>query len=327
MNILLLCGGDSSEHSVSITSSSFLKSELVHLPNLNVIEIIIHNGCWKTSNNHDCYLKMDGYLVLDDNSSYKIDYLVPCFHGYPGETGDIQSLCEMINIPYLGCDSESSKLCYNKISTKLWLSELNIPNTPFISIYDQSPDSTNLAINALKKWGELFIKAASQGSSIGCYRVNDLSTLFKAIEKAFKYSNRVIIEQSLKHRELEVAVYEYKNDIIVTNPGEIIFPENSFYTYDEKYNQNSSTLVKVVADYLTDNQLKLLREYSLRVFKGLKLKDLSRIDFFLSYDNKIYVNEINTFPGMTQSSLFPKLLANSGTSMRMFLLDRIQKAL
>ena len=322
MNILLICGGDGSEHSVSLVSANYLMKQMSMLPKVNVTQVIIHNNFWETNNNHKCYLSNESILFIEGFDSVKIDYVIPCIHGFPGETGDLQSYLEMIHVPYLGCNSESSKLCYNKISTKLWLDGMGIPNTPYVFISDKSSESLNKAIVSFDLWGPLFIKASSEGSSVGCYKVNDRSQIIPKIFEAFKYSDRVLIEKAEKARELEVAVFEYGSEIIVTDPGEIIFSTETFYSYDEKYGSKSSTTTDVVAKNLTNDQRCLIKELALKAFKNFKLKDLSRIDFFLTNDNKIYINEINTFPGMTSTSLFPKMMTNVGITMSSYLENR-----
>lgn len=326
MNILLICGGDGSEHAVSVVSAAFLKEQLTKIPNINIIDVVAHKQYWE-ADNKKCFINSNKELVIENESKIKIDYVIPCFHGFPGETGDIQSYFELLGIPYLGCSSESSKLCYNKISTKLWLSELGIPNTPFISLYDFSDKSKESAISSMKSWGRVFVKAACEGSSVGCYQVDHLDDLLPKIKEAFNFSDRVLIEKAVKPRELEVAAYEYNGQIVVTSPGEIVCNKNTFYTYEEKYGSSSSSKTNVIAENLTEKQVLTIKDLALRAYKGLKLKDLSRIDFFLTSDNEIYLNEINTFPGMTSTSLFPKMLENTGITMSSYLAERINKAL
>lgn len=324
MNVLLVSGGDGSEHSVSLASAEYIRQQLSKISDLTVINVIIHKDYWENDNHEKCYLNHSRNLVIGEQTEgIRIDYVIPCIHGFPGETGDLQSYLEMLNIPYLGCSSESSKLCYNKISTKLWLDGLGIPNTPYIFISDKSESSYNKALNAIDSWRSVFVKAASEGSSVGCYKVDDKTELWSTIINAFKYSDRVLLEKAEKPRELEVAVFEYEGKIVVTDPGEIVFSTDTFYSYDEKYSSKSSTTTNVVAMNLPYEQINLIKELALNAFINFKLKDLSRIDFFLTDDNQIYLNEINTFPGMTNTSLFPKMMANTGISMTSYLDNRI----
>lgn len=325
INILLLCGGDGSEHEISLVSAKYVEEQLALSPEFVVTKVIIHNNGWITENGEDCFI-CSGKKLNIGSRTITIDYAVPCIHGFPGETGDIQSLLEISNIPYLGCPSEGSKLCFNKVSTKLWLSAINIPNTPFIFIDNSSESNLCKAHEFFKNHQEVFVKAASQGSSVGCYKVTNEDNLNDYILKAFEYSNDVLIEQAVKPRELEVAVYEYNGELITTNPGEIIAPDNNFYTYEEKYN-SASTSQTIIEATIPDSIKREIKNYAKRAFKVLKLKDLSRIDFFLTNDQGILLNEINTFPGMTPISMFPKMLENHGENMKDFFKDRIYSAI
>lgn len=324
-NILLLCGGGGSEHDISLLSADFIEKQLSSIPEFNVFRIVIQVGHWEDSNGIRCFITDDKKLH-SANGDITIDYVVPCIHGTPGETGDIQSYLDLIGLPYLGCPSEGSKLCFNKISTKLWLSAIDIPNTPFIFIDNQSEDNLAKAHAFFQIHGSVFVKAASQGSSVGCYKVTSENQLVDFIAKAFNYSPEVLIEKAVKPRELEVAVYEYKGQLIATNPGEIITPNNDFYTFEEKYNADSHSSTMVEADLDPSLQAQI-KEYALRAFKVLKLKDLSRVDFFLTENEGILLNEINTFPGMTPISMFPKMLAQHGENMKSYLEDRVMFSL
>jgi len=314
--ILLLCGGDGTEHEISLLSARFLASQLSQLDNIEIVHVEIHHHQWLDINTRKAYqLGTDGILRGEDNA-IQIDYAIPCIHGYPGETGDIQSLLSMANLPYLGCDAESSMLCFNKISSKLWFDALNISNTPYLFLTADTLEShQNSAHAALKNWSEVFVKAACQGSSVGCYHVKNEKSLHQAIDNAFHYSKQVLIEKALKARELEVAAYIYNNELQITPPGEILTDKNGdFYTYDEKYSSDSRCSTSLEAQDLTTEQLKKIHYFAHTAFVQLGLKDLSRIDFFLTEEGDIYLNEINTFPGMTPISMFPKLLQHNGHS-------------
>ncbi|MBQ8707050.1 MAG: D-alanine--D-alanine ligase [Succinivibrionaceae bacterium] len=325
--ILLLCGGGGSEHDISLTSADFLKQELDKIPGVSVTQVILQKDRWELMDGTPCFLNGSRQLVAGDRDIAAIDYAVPCIHGYPGETGDIQSYFEMIGLPYMGSPSEGSKLCFNKVSTKLWLSSLEIPNTPFVFLSENTQAAQAQAFQAMRKWGSVFVKAASQGSSVGCYQVTDLGKLSETISKAFEYSQHVLVEKAEKPRELEVAVYEYKGQLIATRPGEILTDSSTFYTFEEKYSASSHATTATEAANLTQQQLDQIMTYAIKAFTHLKLKDLSRIDFFLTEDGQILLNEINTFPGMTPISMFPKMLANHGENMRDYLKDRIETAL
>lgn len=324
--ILLLCGGGSSEHEVSLVSADFLQSQLESTQGFNVVRIEMKTDGWFTKDGELAYLDTNAGTINTDTSSTKLDFVVPCIHGFPGETGDIQSMLELSGIPYLGCGPEASTNSFNKITSKLWYDALGIPNTPYIFLSENNQDAYLRSEAAFKEWGSVFVKAARQGSSVGCYKVTEVSQLQKALDDAFGYSDQVLVEQAVKPRELEVAAYEYEGKLHISKPGEIIAPEDAFYSYEEKYSASSHSVTKVEASNLNQEQLELIRQSSEKVFTQMRLRHLSRIDFFLTPDGKIYLNEVNTFPGMTPISMFPKMLEHNGHSFAGFLADCVKSS-
>ncbi len=325
--ILLLCGGGGSEHDISLKSAEYLAAKLSSLDNVILHQAVLQPDRWETPEGRPCTLSSSRQFTVQGGEGTVIDYAVPCIHGCPGETGDIQSFFEIIGLPYLGCPPEGNRLCFNKVSTKLWLSGLDVPNTPYVFLPVNSPASHARAFQAMRKWGCVFVKAASQGSSVGCYRVDELKDLEKAVNDAFRYSSQVLVEKAEKARELEVAVYEFRGELVATKPGEILTSGSGFYSFDEKYSATSSTGTAVEAGDLTAEQQEKIRDYALRAFRGLGLRDLSRVDFFLTAEGEILLNEINTFPGMTPISMFPKMMEHRGDSMAEYLSDRIASTL
>jgi len=326
-NILLLCGGGSSEHEVSLVSANYLQEQLSLTAHFNVIRVEMTQTGWFLESGEKTELDIAHALLKGEQHQLPVDYIVPCIHGYPGETGDVQSMFELAHIPYLGCGPEASTNSFNKITSKLWYDALSIPNTPYLFLSENNQDAHQRARDAFAKWGKVFVKAACQGSSVGCYSVTKLDELSEAIDKAFGYSDQVLIEQSVKPRELEVAGFEYRGELCISKPGEVIAPEGGFYSYDEKYSADSHSLTEVEASNLTEQQQALIYQYAKKVFSQMNLKDLSRIDFFLTEDNQIYLNEVNTFPGMTPISMFPKMVANHGVVFSDFLREAIDSAL
>ena len=136
MHVLLLCGGGGAEHEVSLRSANFLEQQLGLLPGVEVTRVEMFADRWLSADGRECKLGLDKLLSFD-SVARPVDYVVPCIHGYPGETGDLQSFLELAGLPYLGCDAEASKICFNKISTKLWLSAIGIPNTPYLFLTEQ----------------------------------------------------------------------------------------------------------------------------------------------------------------------------------------------
>lgn len=326
ITILLLCGGGSSEHEVSLVSAAYLHQELNKQADFNVLKVEIKRDAWVLEDGSEVILDINKRALLSDSQEIIIDYIVPCVHGYPGETGDLQSLFELSGIPYLGCGPEASSLCFNKITSKLWYDALGIPNTPYLFLTDSSDESVAKAVSAFDEWGSIFVKAACQGSSVGCYSVTSRAKVESCVKQAFAYSQQVLVEKSVKPRELEVAAYQIDGELYITPPGEVIAPDDDFYSYEEKYSADSHSKTEIVAKSLDDGILTQVEQYSRKAFQQLKLKDLSRIDFFLTEENELYLNEINTFPGMTPISMFPKMLENNSHTVTNFLASAVRNA-
>ncbi|USD68225.1 D-alanine--D-alanine ligase [Vibrio sp. SCSIO 43136] len=327
LNILLLCGGGSSEHEVSLLSANYLQQQLEISPNFNVIRVEMNSLDWRLENGVKTELDIAHASIKGEDHEIHIDFIVPCIHGFPGETGDIQSMFELAKIPYLGCGAEASTNSFNKITSKLWYDALGIANTPYLFLTENNEEAIEQTEQAFNQWGKIFVKAARQGSSVGCYPVSSIEELRPAVANAFNYSEQVLVEKAVTPRELEVAAYEYQGKLVVTKPGEVIAPSETFYSYEEKYSSDSHSVTHVEASDLTQEQLNTIEAYSLKVFKHMQLKDLSRIDFFLTEDNEIYLNEVNTFPGMTPISMFPKMVEHSGLDFAEFLRSAVETAL
>lgn len=331
-NILLISGGDSSEHEISLISSKYVAQQLQANPDYNVINCVLHNNKFQFADGSLGYFAEHQNFVITktdgSQETVKIDCAVPCLHGFPGETGDIQAFLSLHNVPFIGCGKEASINCFNKVTTKFYLSALNIENTPSIFVADDSAASLAAAHDAFNKFGgDVYVKAASQGSSIGCYHITQENELDQAVRDACALSPLTLIEKTIVHRELEVAAFEYQGQLHITEPGEIVIPSDVFYTFDEKYSADSKSTTTVDVAGLTQLQRDMIKSMATRAFKGLKLRHLSRIDFFLGTDGVVYLNEINTFPGMTPISMFPKLVEHAGFSMQKFFTDCVENAI
>jgi D-alanine-D-alanine ligase len=321
-NVLLLCGGGSNEHEISLRSVKFYEECLTQIPEINSIWIEIDKqGQWVDRSGRKYFLDGKRFLrafEYDGDPGMKIDVAIPCIHGYPGETGDLQSYFEMIGLPYFGCNSETSKMCFNKITTKMWATALGVPNTPYIFLPNKMEENMKKAVEFHQLHEEVVVKASSQGSSVGCYMVEKGADLKRAINDAFGLSPFVLVEKRLRPRELEVSAYEYDGKLQISYPGEIITPTSTFYSYEEKYSSASESKTFVRADNLTGEQVETITDYATKLYNGLKIRHLSRIDFFLD-NGIIYLNEINTFPGSTSISMFPKMLEANGHSFVSYL--------
>jgi D-alanine-D-alanine ligase len=330
-NILLLCGGSGTEHEVSLVSAKFVEKNLEEIGLYNIIKVEI--GKPKSKDKTFRIVNKDGSHGIEVELNFKrklvgaglsedIHYVIPCIHGPPGETGEIQTYLELISLPYFGCGPEASLVSFNKVTSKLWFNALGIPNTPFSFL--TSIEDAPLAHKLFDTHGKVFVKAASQGSSVGCYQVFKKENLDQILKDAFNYSEYVLVEKMVTARELEISTYEFEGKIHATVPGEINCPDQ-FYSYAEKYDPNSKTTTEIVAPNLKPEVIELMRGYAIKAFKALKLRHQSRIDFFYTNEGEIYLNEINTFPGATPISMFPKMMENNGHSYLKFIKDIIQK--
>lgn len=339
INVLLLFGGGGAEHEVSRVSSRFLKEQLSllnqNLPPAENFKLLVAEYLspqrWLLENIEgnvpsECFLNHKGELEFSQGrqANIKIDFTFPCMHGAPGETGEIQVVLEMAGIPYFGCDYETSLLCFNKIQTKLLLDNRKIPVVPFDFVDDISETSIKKAEHLFTEYQGLFIKSSHQGSSVGCHLVRDKNKLKEAIADSLKYSPYALLEKPIKARELEISAYFINGELKITQPGEIII-HSEFYDYSEKYSESSSAEIMEVAQL--DSSIKeQVMNYAREAAKLFRIKDLTRIDFFLEGEN-IYLNELNTFPGLTPISMFPMMLKQNGDQFTELLRSSMQRAL
>lgn len=311
--VLLLCGGNSPEHNVSLLSAqSILKNIDKNLFEVTTC-IIDFDNSWNEfldePNSIQEWHKSTSRQVTNIVDYLKcFDVVFPITHGTNGEDGKLQGLLDMFNIKYVGCKTLSSSIGMDKHFSKIIFEHLNIPQVPFVVLKDPKIELDYIT-NKLDF--PMIVKPANCGSSVGIKKANNKRELKKAIKNAFKYDQKIIVEKYIVARELECAILDADN-FIVSDIGEIK-SANEFYDYDAKYeNSNSYTLVPAKLDINVTNKIK---EYAKLAFYGIEAKNLSRIDFFYDeLNNKIYLNEINTLPGFTEISMFPKLIMHSGIS-------------
>lgn len=242
-----------------------------------------------------------------------VDIAFPVLHGNIGEDGSIQGLFEMLDLPYVGCGVFASAACMDKIACKQILAQNEIPQARWIEVLDKAIDS-NLSNCIEAKLGgfPVFIKPANAGSSVGITKVKSANDLKPAIEFAQQYDSRVIIEEAIVGREIELGVLGYQNLEVSSVASEII-PKREFYDYEAKYHDNSTEIV--LPAKISENVLLRLQNICEKAFKALDCSGLARIDFFYNdKTDKIYLNEINTLPGFTKISQYPRLMTAGGKS-------------
>ena len=304
--VLILFGGNSFEHEISCMSVNFIKDNIdKELFNYDLVGIDFNNNWFivdknKTINTN--WINEEKKLIKNIiEYAKKFDIVFPMIHGNTGEDGKLQSLFELYNIKYVGCNSYSSLICYDKLLTKILLEKYNIPQVPY-TIYNDDVD-----INEIEY--PVIVKPCKCGSSIGISVINNKEELLIAVKEAKKYDDNIIIEKYLKtKRELECAILDTKEKSIISDIGEIM-NNDSWYDFDSKYKIKTNTNISNIDIEIKEQIQKLTK----KIFNILKCKDYSRLDFFYDIkEKKLYFNEINTIPGFTEISMYPKLIINSG---------------
>lgn len=321
-NIGVVFGGQSGEHDIScisaynvinnidqeqydITPIGITKEGIWNIYNGDLKNI--ENGNWKT----------DKENLVEDIDIFKesknIDLFFPVLHGPMGEDGTVQGVFEILNKPYVGCGVLASSVGMDKVLSKIVFENAGVPTCDYILLL--KPDYYNEPEAYLEQVEELgypvFVKPANMGSSVGINKAHDLEELKRAIDEAFKYDRRIIVEEFTPGREIECAVLEENGNVQTARPGEIL-PSNEFYDFEAKYNSNGES-VSVIPAQIPVEALDKIEEYAKNVFKALDGSGLSRIDFF--YDDEtgnISINEINTLPGFTPISMYSMMWENSG---------------
>ncbi len=327
MKVCVIYGGMSTEHEVSLQSSKNVIDNL-DKDKYKIYPVFIDkNGEWI---HNDKKLK-DIVEFLS-----KMDVVFPVLHGKYGEDGTIQGMLELLKIPYVGCNVLSSSLCMDKVYAKFMFEKANINQAKYIYIKDENIyvneelDETRLENDEIVKLVEeklkfpVFVKPANSGSSVGVKKANNGPELIVAVQNASIYDRKVLIEEEIVGKEVECAVLG-NNFPQASTVGEIIAAD-TFYTYDAKYN-NKESKIKIPAN-IDEAKIDEIRKIAVKAFKALDCVGLARVDFFVQKDtNKVYLNEINTMPGFTEISMYPKLWEYSGLSYKELLNKLIECAL
>jgi D-alanine-D-alanine ligase len=334
--ILLVFGGESSEHDVSIMSARNVHAAIDKEKYDILLTYIDRKGHWwllddwreDLSDHRSSEITIlpgtGSITVLGENKKILIDVVFPVMHGENGhEDGTLQGAFRLAHIPVIGSGIGASAVCWDKLYTKQILGRNHIKTTPyFVSRRGEPlPDYEQLT----KESPEIFIKPTTAGSSVGVSKVHSVDEFKPAIDLALKNSNTVLIEQAIKGRELEVAVLGTPPNHRTSGVGEII-PGEEFYSYDDKYSADSRAQVITNAD-ISDELRTELKNTAHKVFAILGCKGLARVDFLVSAAGDIYVNEVNTLPGFTSISQYPKLWEESGVSYSQLIDELIVDAL
>ena len=348
MNIIVIYGGKSGEHEISLVSASAVVRNINPKNQITLISIS-KSGKWYLES-EECLAalrKEDSYTLsvhedqakrvsiipgggiegafVAEGKCLKADVVLPVLHGTYGEDGTIQGLLEMAEVPYAGCHVLSSAVTMDKEMTKIVWKSAGLPVVPYVCLTKSDVNDSNVydakikdAIDTLKF--PLFVKPCSAGSSDGASKAENEKELSVALMDAFQWDNKVLIEKSINAREVECSVTgnsvtsDPNDPATVLNaygPGEIV-PKHVFYDYDAKYNDPDGAELKIPA-LLEDDKLAYIKDTAKKAYAAVNASGLSRVDFFIDRDtNEIYLNEINTMPGFTSISMFPKLCGSEG---------------
>ncbi|WP_420580994.1 D-alanine--D-alanine ligase [Reichenbachiella sp.] len=322
----ILFGGKSAEHEISLRSAKNVIEALDKNKYEPVLIGIDKNGHWLYNDQTSLILNADNIEKISLNkesenvalipqsegqlsgTSQKIDVVFPILHGPMGEDGTIQGLLKLANIPFVGAGVLGSAVGMDKDIMKRLLRDAGLPIGKYVTI--RSHQERPIFDSIVKQLGlPCFVKPANLGSSVGINRVDNEEQYNKALDEAFSYDHKVIIEEFVEGREIECAVLGNENPK-ASIPGEISFT-HKFYSYEAKYLDDQGYKIDIPAN-ISDEHIKAVQRIAIDTFQTLECEGFARVDVFLTKDDRLLVNEINTIPGFTQISMYPKLWEASG---------------
>ena len=337
VSLLILFGGMSSEHEVSCKSAAsvlrHINSEKYDIKTIGITKDgnwyltdsaadAVESGAWQQNENNKIAFiapnhSTKGIIIQNADGTFiqePIDVVFPILHGKNGEDGTMQGLLQISGIPFVGSEAAASAASMDKAITKAIIDQNNVVNQAKCIVlhkktYEKDPKNEVIALfDYFECQLPLFVKPANAGSSVGISKVSDADDLPKAIEIALKEDDKVLIQEAIVGREIDVAVLGNENPE-ASCIGEI-FAANEFYDYEAKYqNAESKTGIVFDLDEAKENEIK---EAAIKVYETMGCRGLSRVDFFLKESGKVVFNEINTLPGFTNISMYPKLWEASG---------------
>jgi len=324
-NILLFYGGISAEHEVSCVSASYIETSLINAEYLVYPIYVDKKGTWhlqekvnkipsKNIINH-AYIKAGKEKVLIcGEKEISIDFAFSIIHGTFGEDGCIQGFFEFLNIPYAGAGVLTSSICMDKFYMRQVFAMHGIPQPEFVKLdkIDFEKDNEKQIEIILNKLNfPIFTKPCNMGSSVGVYKSKSKNDLKEFIKKSFIFDNKIICEQGHSVREIEISILGNYPFYETSEPGEIV-PNHEFYSYEAKYLDENGAKLELPAK-LSNEEKARIKELAKKAFQAVDGNGFARIDFFLvNKSNLLLINEINTLPGFTPISMFPKLWEISG---------------
>ncbi|PKM94857.1 MAG: D-alanine--D-alanine ligase [Firmicutes bacterium HGW-Firmicutes-1] len=336
INVGILFGGRSVEHEVSVQSAKNVY-DAIDKDKFNVIMIgiskdgrwlinpqITNEGC--VTGNHPLALVpgSEGSQLIDiegNNHIEKLDVIFPILHGPYGEDGTMQGLLKLMNIPFVGPSVLGSAVGMDKEVMKRLLKDCQIPSAKYLVMNKYIDDVLNPTYEEAKTSLGIpfFVKPASLGSSVGISKINSKEEFERAITEAFKFDLKLIIETNIVGKEIECSVLGNEKPM-ASLPGEVK-SNHDFYSYEAKYLDENGAGLEIPAK-LKDDTIKKIQELAVKTFKALYCEGLTRVDFFVTEQEEILINEVNTLPGFTKISMYPKLWEATGISYTL-LIDRL----
>ncbi|HWP50869.1 MAG TPA: D-alanine--D-alanine ligase family protein [Clostridia bacterium] len=326
--VLILFGGVSNEHEVSLRSAASIINNIDRTRFEPVLVGITKDGRWllyhgdsnslaandwqqnATSAVLSADRKTHGLLVFDPDGvrTVKIDVIFPAVHGQNCEDGALQGLMALSGIPFVGCGVTASALGFDKIYTHIVAEQCGVPMAKWQMVCCEEDLAAAERRIAQALGYPCFVKPANSGSSVGCSRADDTGSFFAALKLAFAEDRRVIVEELVTAHEVECAVMGNLEPVAPTT-GEIVSPDG-FYDYDTKYKNDFAKLF--IPACISETSAARVRELAIIVYRALNCRGLSRVDFFVKKDGSVLLNEINTLPGFTSISMYPKMMIASG---------------
>ncbi len=336
IRIGLLFGGKSGEHEVSLQSAKSINEALDKNKYQVVLIGIDKMGKWLLGGTSNYLLNATSpktialdpsglkEITIGNENMNKIDVIFPVMHGTYGEDGSMQGLLEVLEVAYVGSGVLGSAVGMDKDVMKRLLNQVGIPTARFFALrkHEIGENTLNDVLDDLGL--PVFVKPANLGSSVGVTKVHNKKEFLAAIDNAFLYDVKILVEENIRGREIECSVLG--NDTpIASVPGEVI-STHEFYSYEAKYIDENGAKFKIPAD-LPKKTIKIIQNLAIKTFKTLEGSGMARVDFFLKKSGEVLVNEINTIPGFTNISMYPKLFAASGISYSDLLDKLIQLAI
>ncbi|PRT62873.1 D-alanine--D-alanine ligase [Streptococcus anginosus] len=319
--IILLYGGRSAERKVSVLSAESVMRAIDYDKFFVKTYFITQAGDFIKTQEFSCKPADNEKLMTNDSvvESQKIKpsdiyeegaVVFPVLHGPMGEDGSIQGFLEVLKMPYVGCNILSSSVAMDKITTKRVLASADIPQVPYVAVIEGENIDEKVAAVEVNLTYPVFTKPSNMGSSVGISKSENQDELRSALELAFKYDSRVLIEQGVNAREIEVGLLGNEG-AKSSLPGEVV-KDVAFYDYEAKYIDNKITMD--IPAKLSEDVIATMRQYAEKAFHAIGGVGLARCDFFYTDKGEIFLNELNTMPGFTQWSMYPLLWENMGIS-------------